>query len=120
MTFIVGSILSAVLPSIVREVLNRDDVPVKAQDVSTVTTRVVSAIEANPTVAVVPVKSSFASKINWTAFVMGILTLGTAFGLPIDDGLKVKLVAVIVPLGSALIVVIKTFYTRSISKASKG
>jgi peptidoglycan hydrolase-like protein with peptidoglycan-binding domain len=69
------------------------------------------------TSVVVPVKSAILSKVNWTQALQIILTIVGLF-LPISDDLKLQIIAVANGLGSIITIVIKTWFTSTVTPAS--
>lgn len=70
-----------------------------------------------PTV-IVEEKSSFLSKINWTAVVTVVFTMLTAFGINIPDDLKINILAAISAISSVVIIVWKTWFTTTVTPSS--
>lgn len=113
----------AVVATAVSETLHRDDVPIETKDVAAATVKttaaVVDAINKSDTVAIVPVDSPWTSKINITQVVTAFFGLLAGFGLPIPDSTKVAILQFLVVMGPIVTVVLKSFYTKSISATSK-
>lgn len=61
-------------------------------------------------------KSALASKINWTAMIGAVASLGLVFGWDIDPDLQAKLAASLTAVTSAAVIVWRTWFT---SKAIK-
>lgn len=114
MSDIAGNILGAVIENVLR----RPNVPVANEHAPDVTDAVKAAVTQNPNIAVVPVKSPFTSKINW--YQVGMLGLGslTIFGIDIDDATKLKLIEGIIAIQTVGTVILKTFFTKSVTTAS--
>ena len=68
--------------------------------------------------AVVPVKSPLLSKINWTQVVAAGAAILVVFGVDIDARTQAELCAGIVALQAAVTVIIKTWFTSSITPQS--
>jgi hypothetical protein len=74
--------------------------------------------ESEMTTKVVNVKSDFASKINWVAFITAVLSALAALGImiPVEwQDLIIKIGAIGSP---ALIMVLRTWFTKSITISS--
>lgn len=99
------------------------DVPIENKNVAMaqplVTNAVMAAIDANPAVAIVETSSPFLSKVNWTQVIMFILTLLTVVGIDIPPETKLQIVTGFTALGGIVTIIIKTWFTRSISLSSK-
>lgn len=68
--------------------------------------------------AIVPVKSAWLSKINWTQVISAVLTLITtnAFGLEAET--QVKVLAVVQMLQSVATVILRTWFNGTVAPAS--
>ena len=66
----------------------------------------------------VPVKSSWTSKVNWTAVGTLAVNLLVAFGLDLSEDTKVAICSGVSTVGTLLVVVFRSKYTTSITKAS--
>lgn len=71
-----------------------------------------------PATVEVPVRSSAASKINWTAAGTAGLAVLTAFGLDIPEPARTFILAGIPVVGGAAIAILRTFFTTAITPAS--
>lgn len=71
-----------------------------------------------PTVATVPVKSAWSSKINWTGGITLALNMAALFGLNVPSDVKEATLTGITAVGVVATWVIKTFFTTSITPAS--
>lgn len=70
--------------------------------------------------AVVPVKSSWASKINWTQAVAMGASVAVIFGVDVPPEQQVAIVAVIQGVQSVATWVLRTWFNASVSPASLG
>ena len=68
--------------------------------------------------AVVPVKSSWLSKINWTQIAGAAVTLLTTNAFGLDDATQVKVLAGVQIAQSAATIVLRTWYNGTVSPAS--
>lgn len=114
---------TAVVSEAVARTLNREDVPIKSEDVGSAafktTGAVMRAIQESPDVAVVPVQSPLLSKVNWTQLLMLGFTLLAAFGVDIPPETKLQIIEGLIALGTVATVIFKTFFTKSITTGSK-
>lgn len=69
-------------------------------------------------VAEVEVKSAFLSKINWTQLISVLASLLIVFGINIPPELQAHLAAAITALSAILTIVMKTWFTTTITPAS--
>ena len=63
------------------------------------------------------IKSAWASKINWTAAATAAISLAAAFGLELDGDTRTAILSVAGITGPALIIVLRTFFTKSVTPA---
>ncbi len=120
-TFNPTAIAKAVLPGILGEVLRRSDVPVPAAQVPETVSKITTAINAGlvkQDVAIVPVKSAWLSKINITAAIAAAIALLAAFGVAIPAEWQVTLVKVVAVFGPILTIVLKTWFTNTVTPSS--
>ena len=73
-----------------------------------------------PETVVVPVKSSFASKINWTQAVGAAGMLLTMYGVNLSPDKQAAIVTVIGLVTQVATWIQRTWFTTSITEASKG
>lgn len=66
------------------------------------------------------VKSSWASKINWASAVTLLIGIAGFLGYKISDADQATLLSTIMAIGSAVTIIIRTFFTKSLTKASVG
>lgn len=66
----------------------------------------------------VEVKSAWLSKINWTQIIAAVSTLVTTNALGLDDATQVKVLAVTSIIHSVATVVLKTWFTPTVTPAS--
>lgn len=66
----------------------------------------------------VGVKSSWASKINWNSAVMLLIGVAGFFGYKISDTDQETIMAAIMAVGSVVTIIIRTFFTTSLTKSS--
>lgn len=115
--------VSATVSQGVTVALQRQDVPIAYEDVSAATPKVaaavIAAIDASPTSAIVPVTSAWTSKINITQVATALIALAVGFGIPISDSMKVNILTLVGIVGPGITAVLKTFFTKSITAASK-
>jgi hypothetical protein len=64
------------------------------------------------------IKSSWLSKINWTQFIGFAAMILTVFGIEMPDEVKVQIVALIGSAQAILTWVLRTWFTKSLTKAS--
>lgn len=79
---------------------------------------VVAAIDANPTVAVVPVQSGLWSKINWTAAAGPMASFLAWVGLDVTAEQLVAIFFGVQAIQSVLTVVWKTWFTKTVTPQS--
>lgn len=72
---------------------------------------------ANET-AVVDVKSSWASKINWVQLMSVLASLLVVFGINIPPELQAQVAAAITALSGIITIVMRTWFTKEITAAS--
>lgn len=109
--------------AIVGGVLKRHDVPIKNDDVPATVEKVKEAVADAVTekkIAVVPVKSGWFSKISWIQFAGPVASVLAVFGLQLSADQIVALVVAIQAVQSIATWVIRTWFTRSVTKASVG
>ncbi len=70
--------------------------------------------------ALVPVRSSWASKINWTAIGGAVMTLVTTNALGLEAQTQVKVLAATQLVQSVATVIFRTWFNNSVSPASLG
>lgn len=70
--------------------------------------------------ALVPVRSSWASKINWTAIGGAVMTLVTTNALGLEPQTQVKVLAATQLVQSVATVIFRTWFNNSVSPASLG
>lgn len=78
---------------------------------------VAAAVPQGATVA--PVKPAIASKVNWTAFGTIIVALFAFFGLDLSPDMHAAVATIAATVGPVLIMVIRTWFTRAITRGSK-
>lgn len=69
-------------------------------------------------IAEVEVKSAFLSKINWTQLISVLASLLIVFGVNIPPELQAHLAAAITALSAIVTIVMKTWFTTTITPAS--
>lgn len=67
---------------------------------------------------VVPVKSAWLSKINWTQAISMLAMVGTVFGLNLEPQTQADIVVAIGLAQGALTWVFKTFFTNTVTPSS--
>ena len=65
----------------------------------------------------VAVKSAWWSKINWANAIAMLATVGTVFGMDVPPEMQVKIVATIGVLSQGATVVLRTWFTDSVTTA---
>jgi hypothetical protein len=113
-------VLLSPLFNIIERVLAKDDVPLQNKDAPHTATKVVNAIEASPNVAVVPVKSGWASKINWVQAGGMFASVMAFFGLDVPPDTLAAIIAGIQAAAALVTVVMRTWFTRSVTTKSVG
>ena len=71
-----------------------------------------------PTAAIVPVKSSWASKINWAQFIGLAASVLTVVGIDITPEVQVQVLAVINGIIFVVTWVLRTWFTKDVTAAS--
>ena len=74
--------------------------------------------ETPPVVVTVDVAPAFMSKINWVAAATAALALLASFGLEIPEQTKTMILTVIPVVGSILVVILKTWFTTTVTPSS--
>lgn len=67
---------------------------------------------------VVPVKSAWLSKINWTQGIALLAAAGTFFGFDLDAKTQAEALAGIVGVQSVITWVLKTFFTNTVTPSA--
>lgn len=70
-----------------------------------------------PTV-IVEEKPAFLSKVNWASVISVVFTMLAAFGLNIPDELKVQILAAVSAITGIVTVVLRTYFTTTITPTS--
>lgn len=73
---------------------------------------------ATPVAVVVPVKSAWLSKINWTQGIALLAMAGTFFGFDLPAETQAEILAGIVGIQAAVTWLLKTFFTTTVTPAS--
>lgn len=71
-----------------------------------------------PTQVVVPTKSAWLSKINWTQGIAALAMVLTFFGLDLDAKTQAEILAGIVGVQSVVTWLMKTFFTSTVTPSS--
>ena len=66
------------------------------------------------------VKSAWASKINWNSAVTLVVAVAALLGYKISDTDQASIMAAIMAVGSVVAIVLRTFFTKSLTKSSAG
>lgn len=66
----------------------------------------------------VPVKSAWASKINWTQAIAFAAMIGSYFGIDVDAETQAQILAGIVGVSSFVTFVMRTWFTKSVTAAA--
>jgi hypothetical protein len=69
-------------------------------------------------IADVEVKSAWLSKINWAQILTVGFTLLAAFGVNLPEDMKVNLIAAVTAIGGLATIVMKTWFTTTITPSS--
>ena len=67
---------------------------------------------------VVPVKSAWFSKINWTQAIAFLAMLVSYFGINVDPATQAAILAAITAISTIVTWIMKTFFTKSITPSS--
>ena len=114
-------IAKAALGGIIGKVLDRRDVPIKNESVPATVKKVEEAITdavKDGDVALVNVKSSWKSKIEWVQIIGAVAVLASMFGFDLDAKEQAAIVTVIA-LGSQVVTwVMRRWFTTSVTKSS--
>ncbi len=115
----------AIVGAIVGQVLNRGDVPMHNADVPATARKVAQAVADavhDDKIAIVPVKSGWASKINWTQVAgPGASTIAVLlgfFGLNLTADQIIGLVMAIQTIQSVVTWVIRQWFTSSVTASA--
>ena len=73
--------------------------------------------DAETTVAA-GVKSAWASKVNWNSIVMLLIGVASFFGYKISETDQATIMAAIMSVGSVVTIILRTFFTKSLTKGS--
>lgn len=93
---------------------------VATQDATKAAAEVMAAVKSVPDIAIVPVKSAWTSKINWTQ-AAGLIATGAAIlGLPLTATEALGVVTGIQTVVAVVTWIIKTWFTPSVTAASAG
>jgi hypothetical protein len=109
------------LGQLVGKVLDRPDVPIENKSVPAAVRKVETAIDdavKDKTIAVVDVKSSWASKIEWTQAAGAVMILASLFGLNLTPEQQAAVVTVIALAAQAATWIMRRWFTTSITKSS--
>ena len=93
---------------------------VSLPDASKAAKEVIAAVKNEPGIAIVPVKSPWTSKINWSQAAGLLATVVAIFGLPLTSDQIIAAVAGIQAIVAVGTVIFKTFFTNSVTAASAG
>lgn len=113
-------VLLSPLFNIIERVLAKDDVPLPNASAPTTATKVVNAIAASPNVAVVTVKSGWASKINWVQAGGMFASVAAFFGLDVPPDTLAAIIGGIQAAAALVTVMLKTFFTPTVTPQSAG
>ncbi len=110
---------TAIIGNLVKNALDKPNVPIEVKDVPAAAAEVLSAIKADPKVALVATKPASQSKINWLNSGFATAVAGyVGFNIPTTpEGWAAAIGAFLVPL---LTVVLKTWFTTTVTPASIG
>ena len=106
---------------LVEKVLDRDDVPINNRSVPATVRKVETAIDdavKDKELALVNVKSSWASKIEWTQAAGAVVILASFFGLDLTAEQQAAVVTVIALLAQGTTWIMRRWFTTSITKSS--
>lgn len=111
-----GKVATAVVTAAVQKAAGAPEVPIPAQTNAAVVDALAAGIEAK-TITIVPVKSGWFSKINWTAALgpvaSGIAAFLAGFGLDLTSEQIIGVVIGVQTLQSILTWVFRTFFNKT-------
>jgi len=113
--------VASMIGTIVADTLARPDVPLAKEQVGAVAAKVVDAVAAQATaggLTVVPVKSGWASKINWVQLAGPACSLLAAFGLNLAPDQLVGFVVAVQSVQSVVTWILRTWFTHAITQSS--
>jgi hypothetical protein len=113
--------VAGMVGAIVAETLQRPDVPLAKEHVGAAAAKVMDAVAAQAEaggLTVAPVKSGWASKINWVQFAGPLCSLLAAFGLALKPDELVGLVVAVQTVQSIATWVIRTWFTRAVTRSA--
>jgi hypothetical protein len=116
----VSPLILGTLFKVVERVLERPSVPVENSKSGVVANAVVEAINESPNVAVVSVKSGWASKINWVQAGGIVASVAAFFGLDVPPDTLAAIIGGIQAAAALITVVMRTWFTRSVTTKSVG
>jgi hypothetical protein len=64
------------------------------------------------------VKSAWASKVNWNSAITLMIAVAALFGYKVSDTDQETIMAAIMAVGSVVAIVLRTFFTKSLTKSS--
>lgn len=113
-------VANAIIKGVLNNVATMPTNTLSPQDAPAVAKDVAAVIASDPKVAIVPVKSGWLSKINWTQGAGAAGALAVYFLVPGTTEAKIAALTAIGVMVPLVTVIIKQFFTNSISPQSKG
>ena len=116
-----GNAVAGIVGAIVAETLRRPDVPIANEHVGAAAAKVMDAVAAQAAaggLTVAPVKSGWLSKINWVQFAGPLCSLLAAFGLALKPDELVGLVVAVQTVQSVATWIIRTWFTRAVTRSA--
>lgn len=116
---IVKGVSDYVLREVFQDILHRNEVPVPATKVPATAEAMVEEVKKPkeaPKAAIVPIKSRWASKINWVAAPGAVLAILTVFGLDLEPETREAILAFLSTGVPAIILLLRNFGVQSANK----
>lgn len=114
------NIFEKVLPALIT-VLQKDTVTSVPMPMAPKAAKeVINAVQDSPDIAIVPVKSAWTSKLNWKSGLALIAAASAIFGIDVTPAQQVAILGGIVAVSEIAGVIIKTFFSNSVTAASAG
>jgi hypothetical protein len=113
--------VAGMVGAIVTDTLKRTDVPIAKEHVAAAAAKVMDAVAAHAeaaAVSLVRVKSGWMSKINWVQFAGPVCSVLAAFGLDLAPDQLVGLVVAVQTVQSIATWVIRTWFTRAVTRSA--
>ena len=113
--------VASLIGTIVADTLARPDVPLAKEHVGAVAAKVVDAVAAQAEaggLTLVPIKSGWASKINWVQLAGPACSLLAAFGLNLAPDQLVGFVVAVQSVQSVVTWILRTWFTHAMTQSS--